>query len=108
MTNKASPCLQCHAIGQFKPSGGDQVINGPDLRGVAPKERARTIIAKCAHPDYKEQLTAYLDMAEKDCLARKVGHEPQLWDRAFKMHLNLEKNGTMRIKNWDMKIDLCE
>ena len=22
MTNKASPCLQCHAIGQFKPSGG--------------------------------------------------------------------------------------
>ncbi len=35
MTNKASPCLQCHAIGQFKPSGGDQVVNGPDLRGVA-------------------------------------------------------------------------
>ncbi len=36
MTNKASPCLQCHAIGQFKPSGGDQVVNGPDLREVAP------------------------------------------------------------------------
>ena len=39
MTNKASPCLQCHAIGQFKPSGGDQVVNGPDLREVAPRFR---------------------------------------------------------------------
>jgi acetyl-CoA hydrolase len=79
-----------------------------DLRGLAPKERARKIIEKCAHPDYKAQLTEYLDIAEKDCLARKVGHEPQLWDRAFKMHLNLERNGTMKLKNWDMKIDLCE
>ena len=33
MTNKASPCLQCHAIGQFKPGGGAVVVNGPDLRG---------------------------------------------------------------------------
>ena len=39
---------------------------------------------------------------------RKVGHEPQLWDRAFKMHLNLERNGTMKLKNWDVKVDLCE
>ena len=79
-----------------------------DLRGMAPKDRARRIIEKCAHPDYKAQLTEYLNIAEKDCLARKVGHEPQLWDRAFKMHLNLEKNGTMKLKNWDVKIDLCE
>jgi hypothetical protein len=35
MTDKASPCLQCHAIGQFKPSGGAGVVNGPDLREVA-------------------------------------------------------------------------
>ena len=39
MTNKASPCLQCHAIGQFKPTGGEQVVNGPDLRQVAPRFR---------------------------------------------------------------------
>ena len=39
MTNKASPCLQCHAIGQFKPTGGEQVVNGPDLREVAPRFR---------------------------------------------------------------------
>ncbi len=79
-----------------------------DLRGVAPKERARLIIEKCAHPDYKDQLLEYLDIATKSCLERGVGHEPQLWDRAFKMHLNLERNGTMKLKNWDVKIDLCD
>ncbi|MFO0909274.1 MAG: c-type cytochrome [Isosphaeraceae bacterium] len=39
MTAKGSPCLACHAIGQFKPTGGDQVINGPDLRQVANRFR---------------------------------------------------------------------
>ncbi len=78
-----------------------------DLRGLAPKERARRIIEKCAHPDYKPILAAYLEIATRDCIARKVGHEPQLWDRAFKMQLNLAQHGTMKIKNWDIKIDLC-
>ncbi len=79
-----------------------------DLRGVAPKERAKLIIEKCAHPEYKPILNEYLEMASKDCLERGVGHEPQLFDRAFKMQQNLAANGTMRIKNWDIKIDLCE
>jgi len=79
-----------------------------DCRGMAPKDRAKLIIEKCAHPEYKDQLNEYLAIATKDCLARKVGHEPQLWDRAFKMHLNLERNGTMKLKNWDVKVDLCE
>jgi len=79
-----------------------------DVRGLCPRDRAKVIIEKCAHPDYKPILTEYFEMAKADCLRRKVGHEPQLWDRAFKMHLNLEKNGTMKIKNWDVKIDLCE
>ena len=79
-----------------------------DVRGMAPKDRAKRIIEKCAHPDYKPILNEYLEIASKECLAKKVGHEPQLWDRAFKMHLNLAQNGTMRIKNWDVKIDLCE
>jgi cbb3-type cytochrome oxidase cytochrome c subunit len=48
MTNKASPCLQCHAIGQFKPTGGAQVVNGPDLREVASRFR----------PDYLEKWLA--------------------------------------------------
>ncbi len=50
MTNKASPCLQCHAIGQYKPSGGDQVVNGPDLRGVAPRFRPDYLGAWIANP----------------------------------------------------------
>ena len=31
-----------------------------DLRGLAPKERVELIINNCAHPDYREQLWAYL------------------------------------------------
>jgi len=50
MTNKASPCLQCHAIGQFKPSGGAQVVNGPDLRGVGPRFRPDFLTAWIANP----------------------------------------------------------
>lgn len=79
-----------------------------DLRGLAPKDRARVIIEKCAHPDYKPILKDYLEMASKECLAKGIGHEPQLFDRAFKMQQNLAVNGTMKIKNWDIKIDLCE
>ncbi|APW63982.1 c-type cytochrome [Paludisphaera borealis] len=48
MANKGSPCLQCHAVGPFKPTGGDQVINGPDLRQVANRFR----------PGYLEQWLA--------------------------------------------------
>ncbi len=79
-----------------------------DCRGLAPKDRAKLIIEKCAHPDYKPILSEYLEIATADCLKRKVAHQPQLWDRAFKMQLNLAQNGTMKIKNWDIKVDLCE
>lgn len=79
-----------------------------DLRGQAPKDRAKLIIEKCAHPDYKPILRDYFEMAAKECLAKGVGHEPQLFDRAFKMQQNLAVNGTMKIKNWDIKVDLCE
>jgi len=79
-----------------------------DLRGMAPKDRAKLIIEKCAHPEYKPILTDYFEMAKKETLAKGVGHEPQLFDRAFKMQLNLAQNGTMKIKNWDIKVDLCE
>jgi cbb3-type cytochrome oxidase cytochrome c subunit len=50
MTNKASPCLQCHAIGQFKPSGGEAVVNGPDLREVATRFRPEYLEAWIANP----------------------------------------------------------
>ncbi len=79
-----------------------------DLRGLAPKDRAKCIIDNCVHPAYKPILNEYLEMATKQCIAGKAGHEPQMWDRVFKMQLNLAQNGTMMIKNWDVKMDLCE
>lgn len=50
MAGKGSPCIQCHAIGQFKPSGGDQVVNGPDLRQVAPRFRPGYLEEWIANP----------------------------------------------------------
>ena len=79
-----------------------------DLRGLAPKERAQKVIDKCVHPAYKPIMQEYLDLATKICIEKGVGHEPQLFDRCFKMQQNLAENGTMLIKNWDIKVDLCE
>lgn len=73
-----------------------------DLRGLAPKDRAQMLIDKCVHPEYKPIIQEYFDMAKKECLAKGIGHEPQLFDRCFKMQLNLAKHGTMKIKNWDV------
>jgi cbb3-type cytochrome oxidase cytochrome c subunit len=50
MTNKASPCIQCHAIGQFKPTGGATVVNGPDLREVGPRFRPGFLETWIANP----------------------------------------------------------
>ena len=76
-----------------------------DCRGLAPKDRAQVIIDKCVHPDYKPIIQEYFDIAKKECLAKGVGHEPQLFDRCFKMQMNLERNGTMKIDNWDITVD---
>jgi len=73
-----------------------------DLRGLAPKDRAQEIINKCVHPEYKDSIQEYFDIAKKECLEKGIGHEPQLFDRCFKMQLNLAKNGTMKVDNWDM------
>jgi hypothetical protein len=45
-----------------------------DVRGLSPRERARVIIDKCSHPDYKPILTDYLDRAEFGCLKKGMGH----------------------------------
>ncbi|GMF61517.1 unnamed protein product [[Candida] boidinii] len=74
-----------------------------DLRGLAPKERAITIINNCAHPDYKPILQEYYDRALFECTKKKTLHEPHILRNAFKMHLNLQENGTMKIDDWDKK-----
>lgn len=60
---------------------------------MSPVERARTIIEKCAHPSYKEQLTNYLDEA----IEKVGGHTPHMLEKAFAMHTNLKENGTMHL-----------
>ena len=72
-----------------------------DLRGLCPRERAREIIAKCAHPDYRPILTEYYERAEKDCFARGVGHEPHMLFKAFRMQEALATRGTMKIDSWE-------
>ncbi len=62
-----------------------------DIRGLSPLKRAKLIIEKCAHPDFREQLYDYLKMAQ-----RKNGHEPVDLEHAFDMHIALEKTGTMK------------
>jgi hypothetical protein len=49
-----------------------------DLRGLSPRERAPTIIKKCAHPDYRDMLMDYYDKSLFECLKRGAGHEPHM------------------------------
>jgi mono/diheme cytochrome c family protein len=43
-------CVQCHAIGQYKPTGGAQVVNGPDLGQVGPRFRPGYLEEWLANP----------------------------------------------------------
>ncbi|KAH9907819.1 acetyl-CoA hydrolase [Xylariomycetidae sp. FL2044] len=72
-----------------------------DVRGLSPKERARVIIDKCAHEEYRPILKAYLDKAEFECLRKGMGHEPHLLFNSFDMHKALVEEGSMRkFKGW--------
>lgn len=62
-----------------------------DIRGLSPVKRAKLIIEKCAHPDFKDGLYEYLELAQ-----RRSAHMPVDLQHAFDMHLNFEKNGTMK------------
>lgn len=71
-----------------------------DLRGLAPRERSREIIRKCAHPDFRDQLMDYVKHAERYCAKIGALHEPHILTNAFKMQENLLKNGTMKLNSW--------
>ncbi|PKS10932.1 hypothetical protein jhhlp_002690 [Lomentospora prolificans] len=72
-----------------------------DVRGLSPRERARVIIDKCAHPDYQPILKAYYDKAEYECLKKGMGHEPHLLFNSFDMHKALQEEGSMKkVKSW--------
>jgi len=72
-----------------------------DLRGLSPRQRAPVIIKNCAHPAYKDLLMEYYERALHDCLKRGAGHEPQMLDKAFRMHTALQNHGSMRKVSWD-------
>jgi acetyl-CoA hydrolase len=72
-----------------------------DVRGLSPRERARVIIDKCAHPVYQPILSSYLDKAEFECLRKGMGHQPHLLFNSFDMHKALVEEGSMqKVKPW--------
>ena len=62
-----------------------------DLRGLAPRERARVIIANCAGPDWRDALADYHARA-----VMRGGHTPHLLEEALSWHDRLRRVGTMR------------
>lgn len=61
-----------------------------DLRGLAPRERARLIISKCAHASYQDELNNYFTNA-----CNRGGHTPHLLQEALSWHSRFNENGTM-------------
>jgi succinyl-CoA:acetate CoA-transferase len=62
-----------------------------DLRGLAPRERARAIIDNCSHPDYRDALRDYFQSAVK-----RGGHTPHLLEEAFSWHNAFRTEGSMK------------
>lgn len=63
------------------------------LRCKDPSARARQVIDRCAHPDYRDDLTAYLESAS-------TGFTRQTFGLAFAMHQKFMETGDMRDVDW--------
>ncbi len=61
-----------------------------DLRGLAPRERAQSIIANCVHPTYRNELKDYYHRA-----VVRGGHTPHLIEEALSWHTALREKGSM-------------
>jgi len=59
-----------------------------DLRCLGPMQRAKIIIEKCAHPEYREYLYQYIQRS-------RLGHIRHDLTRCFEMHRNLLEYGAM-------------
>ncbi|MBF6025455.1 acetyl-CoA hydrolase/transferase family protein [Lysobacter niastensis] len=64
-----------------------------DLRGLSPKQRARSIIASCSHPAYRPALQDYFDRACRESYGK---HTPHLLGEALSWHQRFIESGTMR------------
>lgn len=63
-----------------------------DLRGLAPRQRARVIIENCVHPDYRAQLKDYFERA-----LERGGQTPHVLEEAFSWYTRLRETGTMKL-----------
>lgn len=62
-----------------------------DLRGLAPRERAVSVIEHCADPLYRPALRRYFEEA-----CRRGGHTPHCLEQALSWHMAVERDGHMR------------
>ena len=63
-----------------------------DLRGLSPTQRARLVIEKCAHPNFRPALRDYFERALRDAPGR---HTPHILSEALSWHDNFVKTGQM-------------
>lgn len=64
-----------------------------DLRGLSPRQRAKVVIERCAHPDYRPLLQDYLDRALHQSRGK---HTPHLLTEALSWHQRFLDTGDMR------------
>jgi len=64
-----------------------------DLRGLSPRQRAKIIINRCSHPDYRSMLLDYQDRAERLSFGK---HTPQLLNECLSWHSRYVRSGRMR------------
>ncbi|WP_277501275.1 MULTISPECIES: acetyl-CoA hydrolase/transferase family protein [unclassified Nocardioides] len=64
-----------------------------DLRGLSPTDRAERVIAHCAHPDYRDRLSDYVERAK--AARPDARHTPHLLGEAFAWHLSYLETGHM-------------
>ncbi|MFC0266476.1 acetyl-CoA hydrolase/transferase family protein [Kushneria aurantia] len=62
-----------------------------DLRGLAPRERARRIIDHCAAPFFRPALNDYFERA-----CARGGHTPHCLEEALSWHAAAQREGSMR------------
>lgn len=65
-----------------------------DLRGHSPKQRARLVIEKCAHPDFRPMLEDYFERAQHGAFGN---HSPSLLGEALSWHQRFIKTGSMLV-----------
>lgn len=68
-----------------------------DLRGLSPRARARVVVDRCAHPDFRPALQDYIERAEAAGRRGQGGlHTPHLLAEALWWHERYERTGSMR------------